>query len=30
VGFRDVLVRLNVGVDRENSIDIRCTEAIGG
>ena len=30
VGFRDVLVTLNVGVDRENSIDIRCTEAIGG
>ena len=29
VGFRDVLVTLNVGVDRENSIDIRCTEAIG-
>ena len=30
VGFRDVLVTLNVGVDRENSIVIRCTEAIGG
>ena len=30
VGFRDVLMTLNVGVDRENSIDIRCTEAIGG
>lgn len=30
VGFRDVLVTLNVGVDRENNIDIRCTEAIGG
>ena len=30
VGFRDVLITLNVGVDRENSIDIRCTEAIGG
>ncbi len=30
VGFRDVLVTLNVGVDHENSIDIRCTEAIGG
>lgn len=30
VGFRDVLVTLNVGVDRENSIDIRCMEAIGG
>ena len=30
VGFRDVLMTLNVGIDRENSIDIRCTEAIGG
>lgn len=30
LGFRDVLMTLNVGVDRENSIDIRCTEAIGG
>ena len=30
VGFRDVLITLNVGIDRENSVDIRCTEAIGG
>ena len=29
VGFRDVLVTLNVGLDRENAIDIRCTEVIG-
>ena len=29
VGFRDVLVTLNVGVDGENSINIRCIEAIG-
>lgn len=30
VGFRDVLVTLNIDVDSENSIDIRCTEVIGG
>lgn len=30
MGFRDVLVTLNVGVDLKNSIVIRCTEAIGG
>lgn len=30
VGFRDVLVTLNVGIDRKNRIDVRCTEAIGG
>ncbi len=29
VGFRDVLMTLNVGVDRANTIEIRCTEAIG-
>lgn len=29
VGFRDVLITLNVGTDKENSIDVRCTEAIG-
>jgi tetratricopeptide (TPR) repeat protein len=27
-GYRDVLVTLNVGVDRGNTVDIRCTEAI--
>lgn len=28
-GFRDVLVTLNVGVNRENQLAISCTEAIG-
>jgi tetratricopeptide (TPR) repeat protein len=27
-GYRDVLVTLNVGMNRENTVDIRCTEAI--